>query len=507
MKRTIVLALLALLPFLASAAGTATVRVTNAGSVPITIAGQTIRPSATASIPVPAGEAGAFDSAAPNGFGLSAPASYPSLRPGATFTLRLSAERGAASFSPMSLPSAPTTNQNQIFSSPGFSSAPWGANRPASRNQPNADPGVVSSSQKSFPKALVQYCPKKVRVEVRSRPLGKTRSDIMEIARSEFPVARHDHVFVYDVETGVLVDDIGWTDENGGSAFRDYANIDRYGPPAQTAEISGNVYFSVRDAFEAVSEHFGYQLFNDATVRGPVEASKAVVSVVTQPLKCAHALSAPRREAAILELMKCSLFVVSEAREASGRLEHSDSYNRPGFDSKNLRLLVNCQLWARQFVEALKKGDEMFSPSIDFSTLEGLVDQQVAYVRGLLAAGRKATREQFDEFNSLSERYGKEFDRLRAEILAMTDDARKRECLQRLVSINGRIGKELDPLLDQAERKGLFKNLSAVSSPSPKPVAKPKPAPVSEPMSNVRDWTGKPIPQRDLDAINSLNDW
>jgi hypothetical protein len=297
----------------------------------------------------------------------------------------------------------------------------------------------------------------------------------MEIARSEFPVARHDHVFVYDVETGVLVDDIGWTDENGGSAFRDYANIDRYGPPAQTAEISGNVYFSVRDAFEAVSEHFGYQLFNDATVRGPVEASKAVVSVVTQPLKCAHALSAPRREAAILELMKCSLFVVSEAREASGRLEHSDSYNRPGFDSKNLRLLVNCQLWARQFVEALKKGDEMFSPSIDFSTLEGLVDQQVAYVRGLLAAGRKATREQFDEFNSLSERYGKEFDRLRAEILAMTDDARKRECLQRLVSINGRIGKELDPLLDQAERKGLFKNLSGGSSPPPKPVAKPEP--------------------------------
>ena len=49
MKRTILLAFLAILPLLASAAGTATVRVTNAGSVPIVIEGRTIRPSATAS--------------------------------------------------------------------------------------------------------------------------------------------------------------------------------------------------------------------------------------------------------------------------------------------------------------------------------------------------------------------------------------------------------------------------------------------------------------------------
>ena len=55
MKRTV---LLALLPLLAPAAGTATVRVTNSGMVPIMVAGRTIRSSATASIPVPAGEAG-----------------------------------------------------------------------------------------------------------------------------------------------------------------------------------------------------------------------------------------------------------------------------------------------------------------------------------------------------------------------------------------------------------------------------------------------------------------
>ena len=67
MKQTLLFALLALLPFLAPAAGTATVRVTNSGTVPITVAGQTIRPSATASIAVPAGEAGAFATATPNG--------------------------------------------------------------------------------------------------------------------------------------------------------------------------------------------------------------------------------------------------------------------------------------------------------------------------------------------------------------------------------------------------------------------------------------------------------
>ena len=75
MKRTMLFALLALLPFLAPAAGTATVRVTNSGPVSITVAGQTIHPSATAMIAVPAGEAGSFAASAPDGFVVSAPAS------------------------------------------------------------------------------------------------------------------------------------------------------------------------------------------------------------------------------------------------------------------------------------------------------------------------------------------------------------------------------------------------------------------------------------------------
>ena len=73
----------------------------------------------------------------------------------------------------------------------------------------------------------------------------------------------------------------------------------------------------------------------------------------------------------------------------------------------------------------------------------------------------------------------------------MADDARKRECLQRLMVVNERIGNELDPLLVQAERKGLFKNLSSgssVSSPAPHPKSAPKPAHQAHPC--IPCWTG-----------------
>ena len=122
--------LLALLPLLAAAAGTATVRVTNAGAVPITVEDRTIRPSATTTIFVLAGRPGALAAAAPDGFGLSSPASYPALREGSSFSLRLSAERGAEAVPPPApsvsgpIPASPPRTPHRAVAPRPASSAP-----------------------------------------------------------------------------------------------------------------------------------------------------------------------------------------------------------------------------------------------------------------------------------------------------------------------------------------------------------------------------------------------
>ncbi|MBR4611952.1 MAG: hypothetical protein IKO40_04460 [Kiritimatiellae bacterium] len=202
----------------------------------------------------------------------------------------------------------------------------------------------------SFPDPLVRECPKKVRIEVRSRALGPERSDAMDIAKDAFPAARHDHVFVYNAETGELVDDIGWSDDYGGSGFRDYGNFGRYGQPIRTLEMPGNIYYDVRNAFVATSKHFGYQLFNDATVRGPFAVADAALSIGLAEMKCMSGFSKEK----ILETLLCSIFALAEGQTASDELTGSDSYNRPGFDPRDKRLLVNCQLWARMFLDALE---------------------------------------------------------------------------------------------------------------------------------------------------------
>ncbi len=202
----------------------------------------------------------------------------------------------------------------------------------------------------TFPDPLAREGPKTVRIEIRSRSLGLEQSDATDIAKGAFPAARHDQVFVYNAETGELIDDIGWSDDYGGSGFRDYGNFDRYGPPIRTLEMPGNLYYDVRHAFVAASKHFGYQLFNDAAVRGPVAIAEAVLSIGLAEMKCVSGLSKDK----ILETLLCSIFAMNEGNFASDKLTQSDSYNRPGFDSRNKKLLLNCQLWARMFLDALE---------------------------------------------------------------------------------------------------------------------------------------------------------
>ena len=138
-------ALWLMVPFAAIAAGGANVRVTNAGTVPIVVSGRTVRPSAVLPVSVPEGEAGTLEVSVPEGFsgyGLPAPASYPALHPGATYSLRLSAVRGALS-APVSIPPAATN-------APAAKPVP----APAATNSPAAKP-VPAPAATNAPAAAV----------------------------------------------------------------------------------------------------------------------------------------------------------------------------------------------------------------------------------------------------------------------------------------------------------------------------------------------------------------
>lgn len=216
----------------------------------------------------------------------------------------------------------------------------------------------------AFPDPLVQYCPEQVRVEVRSRSLGEEPSIAGNAAEYSFPIAHHDHVFVFDAKTKALVDDIGWSDKNGGSAFRDYGNYNRYGEPFRYLELPGNIYFDIRNTFAALGKHFGYRLINDAEWTSLIADAVIPVTKVLSPLHIASTMlkcAKDSSEEEIAGFLVCNLYaIIGEGQSASERLSRSESYNRPGFDSKNLKLMVNCQLWARYYLDALEKAKQMF---------------------------------------------------------------------------------------------------------------------------------------------------
>ena len=86
----------------AFAAGTATVRVTNAGTVPLSVSGADVRPGTSATRTVPAERAGRLPVSAPDGWTVDGSSSYPALRPGASFSVRLSAVRDGLVPAPVS---------------------------------------------------------------------------------------------------------------------------------------------------------------------------------------------------------------------------------------------------------------------------------------------------------------------------------------------------------------------------------------------------------------------
>lgn len=344
--------------------GTARINVRNVGTVKVELDdGTVIVPGSSAFVEVQAGQAGEI---------LGVP--YRALEPGDMATIRVVA------------PKLAVADASQETGAIGSSAAPIIVGKEPDTNSSKYD--EIQKRAGTFPDLLVRECPKKVRIEVRSRSLGPERSDATDIAKGAFPAARHDHVFVYNAGTGELIDDIGWSDDYGGSGFRDYGNFSRYGTPIRTLEIPGNIYYDVRNAFVAASRHFGYQLFNDATIRGPVAIADALLSIGWAEMKCVSGFSKEK----ILETLLCSIFAMSEGKSASDKLTQSGSYNHPGFDSKNKKLLVNCQLWARMFLDALE----------DVAAMAQLED---VLLNGVAPASTKTEEKQQKQFEQKEEKH------------------------------------------------------------------------------------------------------
>ena len=106
-----------------------------------------------------------------------------------------------------------------------------------------------------------------------------------------------------------------------------------------------------------------------------------------------------------------------------------------------------------------KKSQPSSSASIDFTKLNNLISQQVSFLKGLLASGEEATPAQHAQFNSLNSQYANEFNRLKAQIDALPDSSQRSQYYSQLASVNSRMNSEVDPLLAQGERAGIFKNL------------------------------------------------
>lgn len=96
---------------------------------------------------------------------------------------------------------------------------------------------------------------------------------------------------------------------------------------------------------------------------------------------------------------------------------------------------------------------------IDFSKLNGLVSSQASLVRSILSSGQKATAAQRSQFNSLNNQYVSEFNRLKTQIGNISDPSKRSQYYSQLAAINSRISSEVDPLLAQGQRQGLFTNL------------------------------------------------
>lgn len=90
--------------------------------------------------------------------------------------------------------------------------------------------------------------------------------------------------------------------------------------------------------------------------------------------------------------------------------------------------------------------------SIDFSTMESCLEQQISIVRGLLNSGEEATYEQISKFNSLMNQYNSEKANIQNKINSISNSSERSAAQNKFNDIESRKKSVLFPLCQQGAR-------------------------------------------------------
>lgn len=96
--------------------------------------------------------------------------------------------------------------------------------------------------------------------------------------------------------------------------------------------------------------------------------------------------------------------------------------------------------------------------SIDFSTMESCLDQQISIVRGILNSGEKATDAQVSKLNSLVNQYKSEKVNIQSKINSISNSSERSAAQSKFNTIENRKKSVLVPLRQQAASSHLFQN-------------------------------------------------
>ena len=223
-----------------------------------------------------------------------------------------------------------------------------------------------------------------VRVELKSRPLDLTPKTLRPVdvrgwgldggaaARERYEAARHDHVFVYDLQTGMLLTNIGWTGESGqtGKTFDDRKNLAAYDSGSRDSlTMRWDDYLWAEEGFRELTKQHRYELTNAA--KPPQEAARqayastllfAFVGAVLEGMASSDepgmweaAVTIARTVGAIPDAIGDAAWA---AHKTARDLETNPDYFQQGIvcdpDLLDCFPSENCQLWARNFFQFLK---------------------------------------------------------------------------------------------------------------------------------------------------------
>ena len=225
------------------------------------------------------------------------------------------------------------------------------------------------------------FCPEDenrlVRVELKSRPLDFVGGATL---RGHYGAARHDHLFVYDVQTGQLLANIGWTGESGetGTTFDDWKNLAAYDrEPKATLTMTWGEYKKAEAGYRELTQHNRYELTNAA--QSPADAARE--AAMAEFMKTLLDMFNSRGNAlatvhAVVQGHNLGPRMISSAvragNEAAQELESNPDYHNFAIieDDELMQCFPgeNCQLWARNFFSFLQAAKKIAESSREVET-------------------------------------------------------------------------------------------------------------------------------------------